>query len=308
MIRLLAVLICFAIASCALTPIFASEPVATNVTQKAVLVTGASTGIGRKLTERLAADGYWVYAGARKDSDLKQLGAIKNVQPLRLDVTNLRDIAAALQIVSKNDHGLYALVNNAGIASFGSMLETAPEEFEAMMKVNLYGPYHVTRAFAPLLIASKGRITNIGSISGILSEPGLGPYQMTKHAIESFTDVLAEELAPAGVLVNMVDPGSFNSEIARNGAQRTGMGAAHADRSSLKQPDEVVAAIELALFEPAPKRRYMVTPSQVQARVTIEQQLAQLTQLNEDQTYTYDRDALVTMLDAALAKTRPHVK
>ena len=84
-------------------------------TMKAVLVTGASTGIGRKITERLAADGYFVYAGARKDSDLQALGAIKNVQAVRLDVTKVDDIEATRKIIERGHLGLYGLVNNAGV-------------------------------------------------------------------------------------------------------------------------------------------------------------------------------------------------
>lgn len=82
---------------------------------KAVLVTGASTGIGRKITERLAADGHFVYATARKPEDLKALGALKNVQPVRLDVTQPAEIAAALETITRAGRGLYGLVNNAGV-------------------------------------------------------------------------------------------------------------------------------------------------------------------------------------------------
>src|SRR5271170_343901 len=91
-----------------------AEPVGTHGS-KAVLVTGASTGIGRKITERLAADGYFVYAGARKDSDLQALGAIKNVQAVRLDVTKVDDIEATRKIIERGHLGLYGLVNNAGV-------------------------------------------------------------------------------------------------------------------------------------------------------------------------------------------------
>src|SRR5262245_7121409 len=120
------------------TPVLthAAEPAA----QKAVLVTGASTGIGRKVTERLAADGYFVYAGARKDSDLKELGAIKNVQPVRLDVTSASDIAAAVDTITKGGRGLYALVNNAGIGTAGPLATMKPEEFDLTMAVNVAGP------------------------------------------------------------------------------------------------------------------------------------------------------------------------
>jgi len=276
---------------------------------KTVLVTGASTGIGRKITERLAAHGYVVYAGARKDSDLTALGNIRNVQPLRLDVTKPQDIDAAVQAVTEAGRGLYGLVNNAGIYTQAPMIDTSPEEFDLLMKVNVYGPYRVTRAFAPLIRASHGRIVNIGSISGILNETEAGAYQMSKHAIETFTATMAQELAPAGVKVSVVEPGAYKSEIVRNTAIRSGTVTQKDvdDWARLPEPDDVAAAVESALFEPTPKLRYMVTPSEHQAEATIKAQIAQLVQLNEGQRYTYDRAALIKMLDAALKSARPRV-
>ena len=285
--------------------------------QKAVLVTGASTGIGRKVTERLAADGYFVYAGARKEEDLKALGAIKNVQAVRLDVTKVEDIDAAVTTIQKGGRGLYGLVNNAGIATIAPFADMKMDEFDLVMAVNLYGPVRVTRAFLPLILAQKGRITTIGSISGILASPNLTAYSMSKHAIEAFTDSLAQQLTPLDVQVTVIEPGNYNSDIAKNALQRAG-GETHfadpkisplvADRSKYKDPDEVAAAVERALFEPQPKRRYMVVPNQEEAEITIKKQLQQLVQLNEGQPYTYDRQALIMMLDEALAGARPQSK
>lgn len=272
---------------------------------KAVLVTGASTGIGRKITERLAADGYFVYAGARKEADLVALGAIRNVQAVRLDVTSPADIEAAVATITKAGRGLYGLVNNAGIATLGSFADMTPAEFDLVMAVNVYGPYRVTRAFAPLVIEQKGRITTIGSISGILANGPLGAYSMSKHAIEAFADSLAVQMAPLGVQVSVVEPGNYDSEIGRSAAARLGLDSKLADRSKYKEPDEVAAAVEQALFEPNPKRRYMVVPEQSEAEITIKKQIEQLVQLNEGHAYTYERDALVKMLDEALAKARP---
>jgi len=285
-----------------------------TVSPKAVLVTGASTGIGRKITEHLAADGYFVYAGARKEADLKELGAIKNVQAIRLDVTSTEDIDNAVATVSKAGRGLYGLVNNAGVGSRGSFAEMRPEEFDLMMAVNLYGPYRVTRAFAPLVIAQKGRITTIGSVSGILAGSHSGAYAMTKHAIEAFTDSLAQQMAGVGVWVSVIEPGDYRSEIRRNAVKRLGL---YEDPTLLKEyrhlpdgsqdkpPDEVAEAVEHALFEPNPKRRYLVVPNQEEAEITIRKQIEQLVQLNEGQRYTYDRNTLIKMLDEALAHTRP---
>jgi len=272
--------------------------------QKAVLVTGASTGIGRKITERLAAHGYFVYAGARKNADLLALNAMPHVRAIRLDVTRPEEIDAAVKTVTQGGRGLYGLVNNAGIASAAPLIDMAPEEFDLTMNVNVYGPYRVTRAFAPLIVTAKGRIVNIGSIRGILSDTDLGAYQMSKHALESFTDVLAQELAPTGVSVSLVDPGSYNSDIEKNAALRAGRSVKGTERSMYKEPDDVAAAVELALFAPLPKRRYMVVPNQEQAALTINALLDQLVQLNEGQPYAYSRDKLVTLLDGALGRAR----
>lgn len=283
---------------------------------KAVLVTGASTGIGHKITERLADDGYFVYATARKPEDLKTLGAMKNVQALRLDVTHPQDIAAALETITKAGRGLYGLVNNAGIATVGSVADMKFEEYELVMDVNAAGPVRMIKAFEPLIIEQKGRIVNIGSISGILGVPSLAAYEMSKHAVEALTDSLAGQLSQVGVRVSVVEPGNYNSDIGKSALARMGVDsaaaratgfAARADRSRYKDPDEVAAAVEQALFEPEPKRRYLVVPNQEEAEITIRKQIEQLVQLNEGQPYTYDRMALVKMLDEALAKARPQI-
>ncbi len=276
---------------------------------KAVLVTGASTGIGRSITERLAADGYFVYAGARKESDLQALGAIKNVRAVRLDVTKPDEIDAARKLIEQGGLGLYGLVNNAGVVTVGSITDTKMEEFDLVMSVNVYGPWRITRAFAPLIVASKGRITNIGSVNGVVSFAQTSAYSMSKHSIEAFTDSLAQEMAPLGVQVSVVEPGSYKSDIFKNEVQRSGTGARLMDYfSHAKDPDEVARTVERALFEPNPQHRYMVVPEERQARITITTQIEKLVELNQGQRFTYDRDTLVKMLDEALDRARPRGK
>lgn len=281
---------------------------AESLTPKAVLVTGASTGIGRKVTEKLAADGYFVYAGARKEEDLKELGAIKNVQALRLDVTRLQDIDAAVETIKRGRLGLYGLVNNAGVGTVGTLADEKPEEFDLVMAVNVYGPYRVTKAFEPLIVAEKGRIVTMGSIAGIGASADLGTYDMSKHAMEAFTDSLALQMSSLAVGVSIVEPGNYNSQIGNNATKRTGVHTRLTDRSKYKEPDEVAAAVEQALFEPNPKRRYLVVPDQEEAEWTIKKQIEQLVELNEGQPYTYDRDALIKMLDEALSHARPRTR
>lgn len=283
----------------------AADAAPAAATKKAVLVTGANSGIGRKITERLAAEGYLVYAGARKEADLRELDAIENVQSIRLDVTRPEEIAAAVETVRKAGRGLHGLVNNAGVAVVGPLTEMKEDDLRFVFDVNVLGPYRVTQAFAPLIVESGGRITTISSIAGIVSRPPLGAYSMSKHAVEAFGDALAAELEPKGVKVSLVEPGNYRSEISRNAAIRMGLGpdAPMADRSRLKDPDEVADAVAHALFDPNPKRRYMVVPDRREAEVTIAKAIEELVQLNERQPYSYDRDDLVRMLDAALGHT-----
>ena len=137
--------------------------------QKAILVTGASTGIGRKITEVLAAEGFYVYAGARKQADLDALNAIDNVQAIKLDVTVQEEIDAAVATVEAGGKGLFGLINNAGVYIGGPIADVPLDEFQWLMDVNVYGVYRMTQAFAPMIIESKGRISTVGSISGTLS-------------------------------------------------------------------------------------------------------------------------------------------
>ena len=286
--------------------------------KKAVLVTGASSGLGRSITLRLASEGYFVYAGARKDRDLAELDKIENVESVRLDVTNQEDIDAAFGTIEKAGRGLYGLVNNAGVAVLQPLIEVEEKDFHFQMNVNLYGPYRITKAFAPLILRSKGRITTISSISGIVSDPFFGPYSMSKHAIEAFTDSLAGELARFDVKVSVVEPGGYKSRIIDNMVERMAQSDESAPESlfdeELKQtiqtvikrresagdPGDIADAVLHALFDDKPKRRYLVVPGQRAAEQTIKAVIEKLVQLNQSHAYSYTRDELINMLDELL--------
>ena len=162
--------------------------------QKAVLITGATTGIGRLTAETLAKDGYFVYAGARKQRDIDALNKIANIQAVKLDVTKQDQVDAAFATIKNAGRGLYGLVNNAGVGSGGPLIEQPEDNIRWLFDVNVFGVFKVTQAFAPLIIESKGRIVTIGSISGILTWMGGGDYTMSKHAIEAFSETLAIEM------------------------------------------------------------------------------------------------------------------
>jgi NAD(P)-dependent dehydrogenase (short-subunit alcohol dehydrogenase family) len=281
-----------------------TAPAATPA-RRAVLVTGASGGIGRKIVERLATSGFHVYAGARKAPDLEALSAIPNVTGVRLDVNDPADIAAAVETVRASGDALFGLVNNAGVVIVDPVLSTKDEDFDFQMQANVYGVFRVTKAFAPLVVEARGRILNIGSISAFLSSPGSAAYTTSKAGLEGFTNVLAAELAPQNVAVIGVEPGAYNTDIMKRALERSTTKGFDADRSGMKPPDEVAAAVLQALTDERPRRRYMVAPTQTAAERAIRGTLDMVAQLNEGQPYAYDRAALVKMLDEALAKAKP---
>ena len=289
--------------------------------QQAVLVTGASSGIGRKIAELLAREGYFVYAGARKAEDIAELSKIPGMQGIRLDVTSTADVAAAVETVRKGGRGLYGVVNNAGIAVVGALIDHTETEMQQIFDVNVFGPYRVTKAFAPMLIASKGRVATVSSISGILSGPFLGAYSMSKHAIEAFGDALGAEMAGLGVKSSLIEPGNYRSDIGRNTlaqvdaalarargtpfeAPMRNMQAAMGNYDNYPEPDDVAKAALHAMRSPAPQARYMVVPAARQAEVTIRKAIEEMVQLNQAHQFSYDRDALVKMLDETLARIK----
>lgn len=290
--------------------------------QKAVLITGASSGIGRAAAEKLAAKGYFVYAGARKAADMEELNKINGIMAVRLDVTAQEEIDAAVKLIESEGRGLWGLVNNAGINTLDPLIEADESDLKFLFDVNVFGVFRVTKAFAPLLIESKGRIVNISSISGVLSGglTGYGMYSMSKHAIEAYTDQLAFEMAGLGVNVSAIEPGNFRSEIgvtrckrmiAEGGSKEYRYFAdemknyldgckeyiAAGGVSSSPPPDLVAEAIEDALFDDSPKEHYLVVANSFESMITIGKAFEELLHLNHDHLYSYTREELIALMD-----------
>jgi NAD(P)-dependent dehydrogenase (short-subunit alcohol dehydrogenase family) len=233
---------------------------------RTVLVTGASTGIGEACARRFAERGARVLAGVRKPAD-----APFGTEEVLLDVTDAGAIASAAGRVERLD----GLVDNAGIA-VASPLEHLPlAELRRQLEVNVVGQLAVTQAFLPALRAARGRIVIVGSIAGKSALPFLGAYAMSKHALEAMADSLRVELAPDGIHVSLVEPGTIATpiwtkpqpiadELSTEGTERYGarieaFRAVAAKRSGKAAPPElVVRAIEHALTSDRPKTRYLV--------------------------------------------------
>lgn len=252
----------------------------------AVVVTGASTGIGRAVALRLVERSYTVFAGVRKEADGEALreaaGAGKErLIPIILDVTDAAQIAAAATQVAAavGGAGLSGLVNNAGIAVTGPLEFIPIEQFRQQLEVNVTGQVAVAQAFLPLLRKRRGRIVNIGSISGLNTVPMFGPYCASKYAMEAVSDALRMELAPHGIHVSLLEPSSINTPIwdksltsadAMSAGMPPAAEALYGDtmRAARKLGQEaartalpvevVVKAVEHALTARRPKPRYLV--------------------------------------------------
>lgn len=188
-----------------------------------VVITGVSTGIGYATAKTLLSHGYHVFGSVRKSADAQRLQEElgEAFTPLLFDVTSQVDIEAAAKQVAQRigDENLAGLINNAGVAVAGPLLELPVEEFQQQIDINLIGTYRVTQAFAPLLGAAEnrlgnpGRIINISSIAGINAMPFMGPYAASKFGLEGYSEALRRELLIYGIDVVMIGPGPIQTPI-----------------------------------------------------------------------------------------------
>jgi NAD(P)-dependent dehydrogenase (short-subunit alcohol dehydrogenase family) len=188
---------------------------------RTILVTGASSGIGRASTYALLDAGFRVFAGVRNERAAETLTAgapaatHQRLETLELDVTNPGHIGAAVARIGQavGEAGLWGLFNNAGIAVAGPIECTPLDSFRRQIEINLIGQIAVTQAFLPLLRRARGRILITGSIAGFGTLPTLAPYSMSKHAVEALADGLRRELRPWGIEVSLLEPGSIATDI-----------------------------------------------------------------------------------------------
>jgi NAD(P)-dependent dehydrogenase (short-subunit alcohol dehydrogenase family) len=254
--------------------------------RKAVVVTGASSGIGRATAVELTRAGFYVFAGVRKPEDGHRLRAECGDQlvPLTMDVTDAAAIAAAVATVTEllGDGGLDGLVNNAGVGLTVPVEYVALDDLRREFEVNVFGQIAVTQAFLPLLRKARGRIVNTGSVGSHITMPFGSLICATKAAFSSLSDALRLELHPFGIHVAMVEPGSINTpavektlgdvedvirKLPVEGAARYGRMLREFTRRAYERerhgsPPEVVAhAIHHALTAKRPRTRYPVGES-----------------------------------------------
>src|SRR4051812_8318435 len=181
-------------------------------TSNAVLVTGASSGMGKACALRLSQGGFTVFAAVRKERDAQELRAL-GLRPVVLDVTKQQTISDAVRSIEAivGSAGLAGLVNNAGIAVTGPVELLPLAELRRQFEVNVFGQVAVTQAFLPLLRAARGRIVNVGSVGAKFALPFAAALNSSKAAFESISDSLRMELRPSGIRVVLVSPGSIRT-------------------------------------------------------------------------------------------------
>lgn len=187
------------------------------------MVTGASTGIGAAAVERLARDGFVVYAGVRNAADAERAAAVHpNVRALVFDVTDRSAIDVAAQAVAAGGAILRGVVNNAGVAVAGPLEFLPVDNVRRQFEINVFGAIAVAQAFLPQLRAARGRLVFIGSISGRLAIPYIAPYSASKFALRAVADAWRVELAAAGIAVTLIEPGSIKTPIWSKGRASRG--------------------------------------------------------------------------------------
>ncbi len=188
-----------------------------TVPPQAILITGASSGIGEACAVELDQRGFLVFAGVRREEDAERLRekGSPRLTPIMLDVTQTDSLTAAVETVRRmvGQSGLLGLVNNAGIVVAGPLELLPLEQLRQQFEVNVFGPIAVTQAFLPLLRLARGRIVMMSSISGRIAAPYVGPYAASKHALEALSDSLRLELRDWNISVSLVEPGSVKTPI-----------------------------------------------------------------------------------------------
>lgn len=251
------------------------ESIGNHKKDKWVLVTGASTGIGLAIAEYLAGNGYHVYANARKEEDIKRLGTIPNVFPLQFDVARIDQVKEAFEVVKQKGTGLYAIVNNAGIAIAGALMDISVEEIKEQFDVSVFGVHRVTQTFFPLVHQSHGKIIMISSDSGFFATPFFGAYCSSKFALEGYSDSLRRELMFTDVQVVIVEPGRISTPIWNKGRvfidkypnslwakyiKELGEYVIAKGNNEGLPPVRVAELVKKIMEDPEPKTRYLIAP------------------------------------------------
>ncbi|WP_340617025.1 SDR family oxidoreductase [Xenorhabdus entomophaga] len=231
--------------------------------QKAILITGCSSGIGLAAAKTLLQRGYRVLAACRKPDDLAHMCEL-GFEPIELDLDDKESVERAAKTVIELTSGrLFGLFNNGGFGVYGPLESISREQMEKQFSTNFFGTHQLTCLLLPAIRAyGAGRIVQTSSVMGLLSTPGRGAYAASKYALEAWSDALRGELAKTGIKVSLIEPGPINTRFTENVNQTQQdhpvENPSLASRFAL-MPEDVVSKLIHALESPNPKLRYSVT-------------------------------------------------
>jgi NAD(P)-dependent dehydrogenase (short-subunit alcohol dehydrogenase family) len=268
--------------------------------ERHVVITGASSGIGRATALHLEKKGFRVFAGVRKEADalsLREEGA-EGIRPVYIDLLSAASLEAAAKSVAEavGDAGLYGLVNNAGISVLGPLEFLDLDELRRQLEVNVVSQIAVTQAFLPPIRKARGRIVNVGSSAGFFSGPLVGPYAASKFAMEAISDSQRVELQPFGIQVSLVEPGAINTPMFDKGQRYADAFMKHAPEKMEELYGTAIAAVRAAYREMA---KTAIQPEQVARAVH-----HALTAKRPRPRYLVGLDARIQVLLSRLAPTR----
>ena len=239
--------------------------------QQVALVTGVSSGIGEATARALAAEGFRVFGTVRSADGIVPDG----VEHVAMDVRDEASVAAAVTFILSRAGRIDALVNNAGATILGAIEETDTAQAQALFDVNFFGAARVTRAVLPAMRARRGgAVVTIGSVSGRVALPMVGPYHASKWALEGMIEALRYELIPFGIRVALVEPGAYRTELHVNEIRARAAGRGDSPYAALLETyqrqsaalrrdgvDALVDVIYRAATSPHPRLRWFVGPT-----------------------------------------------
>lgn len=184
------------------------------------LITGISSGLGKSLAESIIEKGDFVIGTFRKQSQVEEFNSrnIKNAEAILLDITNANNVEKSIKTIISKYGKIDVLVNNAGMGFVGAIEETSLKEVRTVFEPNFFGTLKMTQTVLPYMRKEKnGHIIQISSHGGIKAFAGFGIYNASKFALEGFSEAMAQEVAPLGIKVSIVEPGPFRTNFAGNG-------------------------------------------------------------------------------------------
>ncbi|PHM40088.1 putative short-chain type dehydrogenase/reductase [Xenorhabdus mauleonii] len=231
--------------------------------QKAILITGCSSGIGLSAAKTLHQRGYRVLAACRQAADLAHMREL-GFEPVELDLDDKESVElAAKKVIELTDGRLFGLFNNGGFGVYGPLESVSREQMEKQFSTNFFGTHQLTCLLLPAIRAyGAGRIVQTSSVMGLISTPRRGAYAASKYALEAWSDALRGELANTNIKVSLLEPGPIHTRFTDNVNQTQQNNPVEnpglASRFTLK-PEDVVSKLIHALESPNPKLRYPVT-------------------------------------------------